>query len=119
MREGGSYLRFLLADGLNTAVTCLMSRAAAGDNLPDRLCDCLCQPNCHQLCGGSLVRLQSAAELPLGADVAAGVLDPISNERRHTWAWLDLLFQHPMLAPATSIVVTLPLTCFLSTRAFV
>lgn len=35
------------------------------------------------------------------------------------WAWVDLLNQHPMLAPAISIVVTLPLTYYLSKFAFV
>lgn len=35
------------------------------------------------------------------------------------WTWVDLLMQHPMLAPAISIGVTLPLTYFLSKFAFV
>jgi putative flippase GtrA len=35
------------------------------------------------------------------------------------WMWIDLLHQHPMLAPAISILVTLPLTYFLSRFAFV
>jgi putative flippase GtrA len=35
------------------------------------------------------------------------------------WTWVDLLHQHPMLAPAISIAVTLPVTYFLSRFAFV
>lgn len=35
------------------------------------------------------------------------------------WMWIDILHQHPMLAPAISIMITLPLTYFLSRFAFV
>lgn len=35
------------------------------------------------------------------------------------WMWIDLLHQHPMLAPAIFIAVTLPSTYFLSKFAFV
>lgn len=35
------------------------------------------------------------------------------------WIWIDILHQHPMLAPAISIMITLPLTYFLSKFAFV
>lgn len=35
------------------------------------------------------------------------------------WMWIDILHQHPMLAPAISIMITLPLTYFLSKFAFV
>jgi putative flippase GtrA len=120
MRDRGAKVRFLLAGGLNTALTYLLYLA-------------LLYATTHQVsyaisfaCGIAisyvLNRLfvfkvhqgyRSALMLPLVYLVqyllGAAVV----------WLWVDYLHQHAMLAPAIAILLTLPLTYFLSKFAFV
>lgn len=113
-------LRFLLAGGLNTVVTYLMYLAL----LP--------------VCGSQ----RSYAIAFASGIVFSYVLGRVFVFKSHqgyrsalmlplvyllqylvgaavVWAWVDLLSQHAALAPAISIVVTLPLTYFLSKFVFV
>jgi putative flippase GtrA len=120
MSECGSGLRFLLAGGVNTAVTYLLylgllrmtsyqisyAIAFVSGIAISYVLSRLFVFKVHQ-------GFRSALMLPLvyliqylaGAAVV--------------WGWVDVLHQHPMLAPAISIGVTLPLTYFLSKFAFV
>ena len=120
MREGGSALRFLLAGGLNTAVTYLIylgllqvasvqvsyAIAFVSGIAISYVLGRVFVFKAHQ-------GYRSALILPLV------YLIQYSTGAAMVWAWVDVLHQHPMLAPAISIAVTLPLTYFLSKFAFV
>jgi len=120
MREGGSALRFLLAGGLNTAVTYLMylgllhvasvqvsyAIAFVSGIAISYVLSRVFVFKAHQ-------GYRSALILPLV------YLIQYLTGAAVVWAWVDVLHQHPMLAPAISIAATLPLTYFLSKFAFV
>lgn len=120
MRKGGSGLRFVLAGGLNTAVTYVMYLGllrVAGYQLSYAIAFVtgifisyvlgrLFVFKAHQ-------GYRSALMLPLV------YLIQYLTGAATVWAWVDLLQQPAMLAPAISILVTLPLTYFLSKFAFV
>lgn len=120
MRETGSGLRFLVAGGLNTVVTYLifLGLLQATNYRISYTIAFVSGIAINYLLGRVFVfkthqGYRSALILPLvyliqyltGASVV--------------WAWVDLFHQRPLLAPAISIVVTLPLTYFLSKLAFV
>lgn len=120
MRNAGSGIRFLLAGGLNTAITYAIYLA-------------LLQITSYQIsyaiafASGVVISYvlsrvfvfkthqgyRSALMLPLV------YLIQYLTGAAVVWIWVDLLAQHPMLAPAISILVTLPLTYFLSKFVFV
>lgn len=122
MRENGrgTGLRFLIAGGLNTAVTYLMylgllqvttiqiSYAIAfvsGIGI-SYLLGRIFVFKTHQ-------GYRSALMLPL-----VYLLQYVTGAAV-VWAWVDLLSQHPAFAPAIAIVVTLPITYLLSKFVFI
>lgn len=119
MRES-SGLRFLLAGGLNTAVTYLMYLA-------------LLWVTNYQISYAVAFVSGIAISYVLGRVFVFKVhqgyrsvlmlplvyLIQYLTGAAVVWAWVDLFDQHPMLAPAISILVTVPLTYFLSKFAFV
>ena len=116
----GVGLRFLLAGGLNTAVTYLMYLG-------------LLQVTSYQISYAIAFASGIAISYVLGRvfvfkvhqGYRSALMLPIVYLIQYltgaamVWVWIDLLQQHPMLAPAISIAVTLPLTYFLSKFAFV
>ncbi|MDB5770657.1 MAG: GtrA family protein [Burkholderia sp.] len=119
MREGSS-LRFLLAGGLNTGVTYLMYLG-------------LLQVTSYQVSYAIAFVSGIAISYVLGRvfvfkvhqGYRSALMLPLVYLIQYltgaavVWAWVDLMHQHPTLAPAISIVVTLPLTYFLSKLAFI
>lgn len=122
MREGGRGrgLRFLLAGGLNTAVTYLMYLG-------------LLRVASYQVSYAIAFVSGIAISYVLGRvfvfkahqGYRSALMLPLVYLIQYlvgafvVWAWVDLLHQHKTLAPAISIVITLPLTYFLSKFAFV
>ena len=120
MREGGSSLRFLIAGGLNTAVTYLMYLGLLKVASPQisyatafvsgiAISYVLSRAYVFKTHKG----YRSALILPMV------YLIQYSTGAAVVWAWVDAFEQHPMFAPAISIAITLPLTYFLSKFAFV
>ena len=119
MRES-SGLRCLLAGGLNTAVTYLMYLA-------------LLRVTSYQISYAVAFVSGIAISYVLGRmfvfkvhqGYRSALMLPLVYLIQYltgaavVWAWVDLFDQHPMLAPAISILVTVPLTYFLSKFAFV
>lgn len=119
MYKAASGLRFLLAGGLNTAVTYLMylglllltsyqtsyAIAFVSGIAISYILGRVFVFKAHQ-------GYRSALMLPLV------YLIQYLTGAAVVWAWVDLLYQSPMLAPAISILVTLPLTYVLSKYAF-
>ena len=119
MRES-SGLRFLLAGGLNTAVTYLMYLALLWvTNYQISYAVAFVSGIAISYVLGRMFVFKvhqgyrSALMLPLV------YLIQYLTGAAVVWAWVDLFDQHPMLAPAISILVTVPLTYFLSKFAFV
>ena len=119
MLKGGA-LRFLLAGGLNTTVTYLMYLGLL--RVTSYQVSYAIAFTCGIAISYALGRVfvfkthqgyRSVLMLPLVylVQYAAGAAV--------VWAWVTLLHQHPMLAPAVAILVTLPLTYLLSKFAFV
>lgn len=120
MLKGGSGLRFLLAGGLNTAVTYAIylgllkftsyqisyAIAFVGGIVISYVLGRVFVFKSHQ-------GLRSAIMLPLVYLIQYVIGAAV------VWAWVSLLHQQPALAPAISIMATLPLTYFLSKLAFV
>lgn len=120
MRESGSGLRFIVAGGLNTAVTYLIYLG-------------LLQLTTYQISYAIAFVSGIAISYTLGRvfvfkthqGYRSALILPLVYLIQYltgavvVWAWVDLLHQRPMLAPAISILVTLPLTYFLSKFAFV
>lgn len=116
----GSGLRFLIAGGLNTVVTYLMylvllritsyqisyAIAFVSGIAISYVLNRVFVFKVHQ-------GYRSVLMLPLA------YLIQYLTGAAVVWIWVDLWHQHPMLAPAVSIAVTLPLTYFLSKFAFV
>ena len=120
MPDSGRGLRFLLAGGLNTAVTYLIylgllrvtgiqisyAIAFVSGIVISYVLGRVFVFKAHQGYRSALILpFVYLLQYLLGAVVV--------------WAWVDLLHQHAMLAPAISIIITLPLTYFLSKFAFV
>lgn len=117
---GGSGLRFLLAGGVNTAITYLLYLV-------------LLRVTSYQISYAIAFFSGIAISYALGRlfvfKVHQGyrsvLMLPLVYLIQYlagaavVWAWVDGLHQHPTLAPAISIVATLPLTYFLSKFAFV
>lgn len=119
MREGRG-LRFLVAGGLNTAVTYLMYLGLL--RVTSYQVSYAIAFTCGIAISYALGRVfvfrthrgyRSALMLPL-----VYLIQYVAGAAV-VWAWVTLLHQHPMLAPAVSILVTLPLTYLLSKLAFV
>ena len=119
MGEGGSGLRFLLAGGVNTAVTYLLYLG-------------LLRMTNYQISYAIAFVSGIAISYVLGRvfvfkvhqGYRSALMLPLVYLIQYlagaavVWAWVDVLHQHPILAPAISIGVTLPLTYFLSKFAF-
>ena len=119
MPEGGG-LRFLLAGGLNTAVTYLLYLGLL--RVTSYQVSYAIAFTCGIAISYALGRVfvfkthrgyRSVLMLPLVYLVQYAVGAAV------VWAWVTLLHQHPVLAPAVAILVTLPLTYLLSKFAFV
>lgn len=116
----GSGLRFLLAGALNTAITYLMylgllrvtsyqvsyTLAFVSGIAISYILGRVFVFRMHQ-------GYRSALILPLVYLIQYLVGTAV------VWMWIDILHQHPMLAPAISIMITLPLTYFMSKYAFI
>lgn len=115
----GSGLRFLLAGGLNTAVTYLMYLAlldVAGYQASYAIAF-VCGIGISYVLGRVFVfkvhqGYRSVLMLPLVYLVQYAVGAAV------VWTWVTWLHQHPALAPAVAILVTLPLTYLLSKFVF-
>lgn len=119
MHKGGA-LRFLVAGGLNTAATYLIYLGllpVAGYQASYAIAF-TCGVAISYVLGRVFVfkahqGYRSVLMLPLVYLVQYAVGAAV------VWAWVGVLRQHAMLAPAIAILVTLPLTYLLSKFAFV
>lgn len=119
MREARG-LRFLLAGGLNTAITYLMylGLLRVASYQVSYAIAFISGIAISYVLGRVFVfkahqGYRSALMLPLV------YLVQYATGAAVVWAWVDVLHLHPMFAPAIAIVATLPLTYFLSKLAFV
>lgn len=119
MHRGGG-LRFLLAGGLNTAVTYLIYLALL------RLTSYQISYAIAFTCGiGISYVLGRAFVFKVHRGYRSVLMLPLVYLIQYAvgaavvWAWVAMLHQPAMLAPAVAILVTLPLTYFLSKFAFV
>lgn len=120
MREAGSSVRFLLAGGLNTALTYVLYLA-------------LLLTTTHQISYAISFASGIVISYVLGRlfvfkehqGYRSALMLPFVYLIQYlagaavVWIWVDYLKQSPMLAPAIAIMLTLPLTYFLSKFAFV
>lgn len=120
MSESGRGLRFLLAGGVNTAITYLLYLVllTVTSYKVSYTIAFITGIGISYILGRVFVfkthqGYRSALMLPLVylIQYLAGIAV--------VWVWVDLLHQHPMVAPAIAIAVTLPLTFLLSKFAFV